>query len=297
MSKKILVIGGTRFFGKRLVEHWAAQENVEVTVVSRGNIAFPFDSGVTHIILDRTNEASLRQAAELERWDVVYDHACYSAEAALAAVKVFEGRVERYILTSSLSVYEAGTQGDDGFHEEDFDPSTYPVQMVGDEVVSYQEGKKQAEAMLIQKATFPVVTVRFPIVLGMDDYTRRLHFHIEHVQQGLPIGLPNPKADIGFIQSSEATRFLAWLADAEINGPINAASSGTISLNELIGKIEVAVGKKSIIQSEAENEHSSPFGITSSWYMNTNKAAQAGFAFDSLEEWLPRLVQQISSID
>ncbi|MFS0859372.1 NAD-dependent epimerase/dehydratase family protein [Paenibacillus taichungensis] len=297
MSMKILVLGGTRFFGKRLVEHWAAQENVEVTVASRGNIAFPFDSRVTHIMLDRTNEGSLRHAAELEHWDVVYDHVCYSAEAALAAANVFEGRVKRYILTSSLSVYEAGTQRDEGFREEDFDPSTYPVRIAGDEVVSYQEGKRQAEAVLIQKATFPVATVRFPIVLGTDDYTRRLHFHIEHVQQGLPIGLPNPEADIGFIQSSEAARFLAWLGDAEINGPINAASSGTISLNELIGKIEVAVGKTSIIQSEAEKEHSSSFGITSSWYMNTKRAAKAGFAFDSLEEWLPHLVQQISSTE
>ncbi|WP_440115611.1 NAD-dependent dehydratase [Paenibacillus sp. QZ-Y1] len=265
--------------------------------MSRGNIAFPFDSRLTHIILDRANEASLRQAAELEYWDVVYDHACYSAEAALAAVNIFEGRVKRYILTSSLSVYEAGTQGDDGFHEEDFDPSAYPVRIAGDEVVSYQEGKRQAEAVLIQKATFPVVTVRSPIVLGMDDYTRRLHFHIEHVQQELPIGLPNPGADIGFIHSSEAARFLAWLGDAEINGPVNAASRGTISLNELIGHIEAAVGKRAIIQPQAEQQHSSPFGITSSWDMNTGKAAKAGFTFDSLEEWLPRLVQQISSID
>jgi nucleoside-diphosphate-sugar epimerase len=294
MSKKILVLGGTRFFGKRLVGHWAAQESVEVTVASRRNITSSFGSEVSHIILDRENEASLRHVAELEQWDVVYDQICYSAEAALAATNVFEGRVKRYILASSLSVYDAGTQGDEGFHEEDYDPYTYPIRYAGDEEVSYQEGKRQAEAVLIQKATFPVATVRFPIVLGMDDYTRRLHFHIEHVQQGLPIGLPNPEANIGFIHSSEAARFLAWLGNAEINGPVNAASSGTISINELIGKIEDVVGKRGIIRPEAEKEHSSPFGITSSWYMNTGKAAEAGFAFDSLEEWFPRLVQQIS---
>ncbi|EKN66902.1 hypothetical protein BABA_13477 [Neobacillus bataviensis LMG 21833] len=34
---------------------------------------------------------------------------------------------------------------------------------------TYAEGKRQAEAVLFQQATFPVVAVRFPIVMGVDD--------------------------------------------------------------------------------------------------------------------------------
>ncbi|WP_211745675.1 NAD-dependent epimerase/dehydratase family protein [Paenibacillus sp. Marseille-Q4541] len=293
MSDKVLVFGGTRFFGKSLVEFLLDQSDVEITVASRGNNPFPFGPEVKHLILDREDDNALALAAKLENWDVVYDNICYSAEDAQKAVQHFEG-VKRYIFTSSLSVYEAGEQGEGGFKEKDFDPYTYPVEYKGKDQVSYQEGKRQAEAVFMQKASFPVVCVRFPIVLGPHDYTKRLHFHVEHVQQELPIGIPNVKADLGFIHSSEAARFLGWLKDSDITGPVNAASNGTVQLERLIHLIEQATGKKARIQSDTEKEHASPFGISAPWYMNTKLAQKAGFEFDSLEEWLPRLIQEIS---
>jgi len=46
----------------------------------------------------------------------------------------------------------------------------------------YNEVKRQAEAALEQcYAHIPSVAVRFPFVVGEDDYTRRLHFYAEHV--------------------------------------------------------------------------------------------------------------------
>lgn len=73
-------------------------------------------------------------------------------------------------------------------------------------------GDRVQRAVFMQQATFPVAAVRFPIVLGTDDYTKRLHFHIEHIREGREIGVPNSAAHISFIRSDEAADFLLWLS-------------------------------------------------------------------------------------
>lgn len=181
-----------------------------------------------------------------------------------------------------------------GFKETDFDPYTYPLQYGSAEDFSYGEGKRLAEAVFFQEADFPVVAMRIPIVLGIDDYTRRLHFHIEHVQKGKPIGMPNPDAEIGFINSTEAARFLAWLGHSSITGPVNAASKGAITLSAMIHLIETVTGMQSQILTETVKEDMSPFGIEQSWTMETTKAEQAGYTFEPLMEWFPGLVREVA---
>ena len=46
--KKILVLGGTRFFGRKLVELLLEQKH-EVTIVTRGMSENPFGEAVEHI--------------------------------------------------------------------------------------------------------------------------------------------------------------------------------------------------------------------------------------------------------
>lgn len=175
-----------------------------------------------------------------------------------------------------------------------FDPLAYPVRKGGKDDFTYQEAKRQAEAVFMQQATFPVVAVRFPIVLGTDDYTKRLHFHIEHVRDGTEIGVPNSAAQISFIRSDEAADFLLWLGHTHLTGPVNACSDGTVRIREIISIIEQATGKQAVMKEKTADEHMSPFGITQSWYMDTSKAQSEGYSFLSLNEWLPELITSLN---
>lgn len=293
MKKKVLVLGGTRFFGKRLVELLLRSQDHEVTLLTRGRTADAFGDRVTRLTADRTDEAAFEQAVGDTHWDIVYDNICYSPDEAAAAVRILAGRVKRYILTSSLSVYDPQP---DALTEADFDPVHYPVKLGGNTEISYQEGKRQAEAVLLQTADFPVAAVRFPIVLGTDDYTRRLHFHIEHVLAGQPVGIPNPQAEISFIRSDEAADFLHWLGHdgSAITGPVNACSDGTLTIGGVMSIIEQITGRPAVIQQETAEADQSSFGIEESWCMDTAKARSAGFSFLSLSEWFPELVSLLT---
>ncbi|MEK4104325.1 NAD-dependent epimerase/dehydratase family protein [Paenibacillus odorifer] len=289
--RRILILGGTRFFGKRLVERLLEDSKNEVTILTRGETSDPFGDLVHRIQVDRSQPEAFAQALGDTSWDVVYDNICFSPDEADQARRIFDGKTTRYILTSSLSVYDFSEQA---LTEEVFDPETHPIRYGGRNDFTYQEGKRLAEAVLIQQANFPVAAVRFPIVLGTDDYTRRLHFHIEHVRNELPIGIPNPDANICFIRSDEAADFLYWLGNSTVTGPLNACSDGTVSIKELISLIEKETRKQAVIQSETADAHNSPFGITQSWFMDTAKAQSEGYKFLTLSDWLPELVSTLN---
>ncbi|MFS0552944.1 NAD-dependent epimerase/dehydratase family protein [Brevibacillus sp. 179-C9.3 HS] len=287
--KKVLVLGGTRFFGKRLV-NLLVESGADVTVATRGLADVDLPASVKRLTLDRDDIGSLAVAGE-EQWDVVYDNICYSSQNAMDACKVFRGKVGKYVLTSTLSVYD---YAEESLKEEAFDPYAYQIQAQTREEVTYQEGKRQAEAVFFQEQVFPVVAVRFPIVLAEDDYTRRLYFHIEHVQEERPIGISNPAAQLCFVHAQEAAQFLEWVATASITGPVNACSDGTVSLAELMETIAQTVGKPVRIEQTADAADESPFGFVASFYMDNSKAKAAGFPFWSLEEWMPALIKTVN---
>lgn len=288
---RILVLGGTKYFGRHLVQQ-LLEAREDVTIATRGQQTDPFGDRVRRIKMDRENFESLQIAAADADWDVVYDNICYSPNAAADACKAFAGRTKRYIFVSSQAVYDPSEQA----HPEDnFNPYEYPLQMGSRHDFPYGELKRLAEAVYYQQASFPVVAVRFPIVMGTDDYTQRLVFHIDRIRDGLPIGLPNVNASMSAITSEEAGSFLFWLRNQTLTGPINACSLGVISIANILAEIERAVGKQAIIESEITEANASPYGFERNWMMDQSKAAEAGFHFSNLSEWYPALVKELTS--
>ena len=289
---KILVLGGTRFFGKKLVQ-LLVEEGHDVTIATRGNVQHTFGTQVKQVKVDRKDTNSLKLAVGEENWDVIYDNICFSPNEALAACEIFDGKTKKYILTSTLSTLDQQLGAD--LIEDDFNPYEYEIRYGDVEDFSYGEGKRLAEAVFFQKASFPVVAVRFPIVLGEDDYTKRLHFHIERVANEKVIGFANMNARMSYILSDDAAGFLRFAGISNIEGPYNATSSGSYSMQELIKLIEDATGKKAKITLVGDDESRSPFGVPKDWFMSPQKAFVAGYEFLHLTEWLPNLIQKLAS--
>ena len=69
---KILVLGGTRFFGKHLVKKLL--DNHSVTIATRGITPDYFGESVSRITLDRTDPHSLQAALHGLEYGVVDDN-------------------------------------------------------------------------------------------------------------------------------------------------------------------------------------------------------------------------------
>ncbi len=287
---KILVMGGTRFFGKRLVELLLEKEH-EVTVATRGNTDAGFGEAVNYLTLDRFDKASLSQIGE-HTWDVVYDQICFAPTDAAEALELLAGKVGRYIFTSTMAVYDQNYHA--GMAETEFDPYTYPIEMGRREAFSYGEGKRLAEAVFHQQTDIPVVSVRFPIVFGPDDYTQRLHDPIRAIKAGETIQLQAEPHEFCLVSAAEAADFLAWLAYATIEGPYNACSNGVVGTHALVQIIEEATGRKAHIDHENPQHTFQVLNFPRDISMQTDKAAEAGFTFANLMSWLRPLVNEIA---
>ncbi|WP_411747571.1 NAD-dependent epimerase/dehydratase family protein [Psychrobacillus psychrotolerans] len=287
---KALVLGGTRFFGVQLVES-LLQQGVEVTVASRGNVEDPFGDKVSRIKVDRLNVGDMQKNFVHTDWDIVFDQICYSSQEAIDTIDVFAGKTKKYVFTSSKSVYELGG-GEQGFIEEDFNPFEYNLNIGPKEDFSYGEGKRQAEAAFFRRAPFPVVAVRFPIVIGINDYTDRLNYYIKKVRDQADIHLVNLEAAMDFISEEEAGDFLAWVGQSDFEGPINATSNGNVKIGELLAYIEEKVGKTAIVVADTKEESDSPYNISKTWLISNEKAERQGYEFRELKEYLPSLIEE-----
>ena len=256
---KILVLGGTKYAGVHLVNKLLSGGH-DVTIATRGKTPDNFGGAVKRKIIERENPDSLRSSLNGEFYDCVIDNLAYSSN----EVRFLLDAVctDKYILTSTASVY-----GDFRLNmkEPETDTTSTALKWCGRDDYAYDEVKRQAESALFQAYShIPAAAVRFTLIFGKDDYTNRLGFYVENIVNEQPMNIDNLDARLAFINSSEAGHFLAWCAEGDIWGPVNASSAGGISLAEIIAYTEKRTNKKALLCSSKDAALSMGFRI-SAW--------------------------------
>jgi len=285
---KILVIGGNRFFGKKLVGNLISTGH-EVTLLNRQNSDDGFGSQIHRIKCDRKDSEALANAIGNSKWDIIYDQVCFEATDAAAACRIFRGKTPKYVFTSTVSVYDYGGN----LKEEDFDPFTFHYSTEADSKEQYAEAKRQCESEFFSQNDFKVVAVRLPIVVGPDDYTKRLKWHVDRIKNCEAIYFPNINAQLSLIHSTDAGLILSQLANKEFVGPINVCSAEPIQLSALVEIIENVVGKKAIISDVADSLNHSTFGFPKDWFMNTKRLHSLNLEAREIHSWISELVMQL----
>ncbi|WP_371599519.1 NAD-dependent epimerase/dehydratase family protein [Streptomyces sp. NBC_00564] len=294
--REVCVIGGNRYFGKRVIARLIAAGD-RVTVINRGSSPPP--PGAIHLVADRNDEKSLESALGSRAFDVVIDQVCYTPRQAEIARRVFAGRTRRYVMTSTVEVYEYEDSAA-LVSEEAVDPRTVAVDLElpweEPEFLDnhYGEGKRQAEAVLAAAGPgFPYVAVRVAHVLGGDDdFTGRLDHYTDRIRTGEPIAVPAANHPATYIHVEEIADFLTWTAGAEFTGPVNAASHGVLTTEELCAAVAVHLPEGRTVFRSVEVGDVSPFSFARSYGMDNSRATKLGFTFGEALEWLPRAVAE-----
>ncbi|MFD3759989.1 NAD-dependent epimerase/dehydratase family protein [Streptomyces sp. NPDC058622] len=308
--RNILVVGGSRYFGKTLVTLLREEGNT-VTVLNRGSAAPPF--GVGRLVADRDDEGALRAALGARTFDVVVDQVCYTPLQAAVARRVFAGRTGRYVMTSTMEVYDPATlsgPADPGRRvpvtEEDADPgrapspAAYPwwdpweVERRIGPVRAYAEGKRQAEAVFLREPAFPSVPVRVAHVLGGGpaDFTGRLAHYVGRIGSGSPVAVHEAPYATSFIHHLEIAEFLRWAAEGEFTGPVNAASHGALDVTTLCEAVAERLGRPPRYRVVAAGAEASPFSFDRAYAMDNGRAAALGFRFGRTSDWLPAAITE-----
>ncbi|MFD9480368.1 NAD-dependent epimerase/dehydratase family protein [Streptomyces nojiriensis] len=312
--KRILVVGGSRYFGKTLVTR-AREAGDEVTVLNRGSGAPP--RGVERLIADRDDEEALRAALGSRDFDVVVDQVCYTPLQAAVARRVFAGRTGRYVMTSTMEVYDPatlptgllgtapGTAPAPGsvpglVTEASLDPVRLPLAGAAGRAPGpwpayvYAEGKRQAEAVLLRDPAFPYVSVRAAHVLGGGpaEFTGRLAHYVGRIGAGTPVDVHKAPYATSFIHHHEMAEFLYWTAEQTFTGPVNAASHGAPDVIALCEAVAAQVGRDPRYRVVGEGAAASPFSFDRAYAMDNGRASALGFGFGHVADWLPGAIAE-----
>ncbi len=281
---KVLMLGGTRFFGKHMVDEFLKQGD-EVTIATRGLAQDTYGDLVDRITLDRNISENTKSALSGKKFDIVCDNFCYSSNAlkdVLESVKC-----NRYVLTSTISVYPENAGLDT--KEDSFNPYENKLVWCNYGDFKYGELKRQSETALFQEFNYiKAAAVRLPYVIGVDDYTKRLYYYVDCIVNAVPLNIDNINSDIPFIRSDDAGKFLVFIAKNDFAGPINAGSDSA-KLRDIITYIENKTSQKAIFDCTA-NE--APFNKVKPFSINTEKAKKLDYDFLTVKSCVFELLDE-----
>jgi len=182
---RVLVIGGTLFIGRSLVEQLLTRGD-EVVIMHRGATT-PFGDRVHALRCDRNDVAAVQQALAAQRFDVVYDNVYdwergTSADQVVAAARAAGRGLRRYVFTSSVAAYPVG-----GPHDED-DALT-----ASDDPNDYARNKAESERALFalhRETGVGVSTLRPAFLYGPNNPFDREAFFWDRIRADRPIIIP-----------------------------------------------------------------------------------------------------------
>ncbi|HEF1900791.1 SDR family oxidoreductase [Bacillus thuringiensis] len=190
---KILILGGTRFLGRAVVEE-ALNRGHEVTLFNRGTNK-EFFPEVEQLIGDRNGDVS---SLENRKWDAVVDTCGFSPHHIRNVGEVLQNNIKHYIFISSLSVYKDWIPHD---IKEDYilqpEPTEEQIKAVENGEISPYEHYGALKVLCEKEAEkyWPgrVLHVRAGLLSGMFDYTDRLPYWIGRVAKGGKVLVPGRK--------------------------------------------------------------------------------------------------------
>ena len=236
---KLLVLGGTSFVGRAIVEDAVASGH-EVTLFSRGKTGTDLFPDLERRVGDRDSGdyASLADG----RWDAVVDVSGYIPRHVAQAAEAIGDRGGRYLFISTGSVYDR-TQAGDGITE---DSARLPAERSTEEIdgETYGPLKVACEDDVLARYGDAATIVRPGIVAGPHDPTDRFTYWARRAARGGQVALPGrPDQPVQVVDSRDLGRLVVALLEADQPGVYNAVGpADAVTLEELISVCAHAAG-------------------------------------------------------
>ncbi|GLY13766.1 reductase [Kineosporia sp. NBRC 101677] len=236
---RILVLGGTEFVGRALVDA-AVQRGHEVTTLNRGRNA-DVDAKVVSLRGDRTTPEGL-QALQGRTWDVVLDTWSWDSYAVNDSARALRDQVGRYVFVSTRSVYRypspAGADESapllDGDPEAGRDGTPVP----------YGEAKRGAEIAVEQAFGDRHLHVRAGLILGPHEDIGRLPWWLGRLARGGDVLAPGPEnLPLQYVDARDLAEWTIDAAEQGLSGPYDMVSrSGHTTMGEFLRTCATVTG-------------------------------------------------------
>ncbi|MCW2571897.1 MAG: NAD-dependent epimerase/dehydratase family protein [Frankiales bacterium] len=236
---KLLVLGGTSFVGRAIVEDALASGHTP-TLFSRGKTGTDLFPGVERRTGDRDDGDYAFLA--VGSWDAVIDVTGYVPRHVAQAADELGDRIGRYLFISTGSVYDR-TRAGDGMTE---DAPRLPPERGTEEITGETYGplKVACEDDVMSRFGDRGTIVRPGIVAGPYDPTDRFTYWVRRASRGGHTALPGrPDQPVQVVDSRDLARLVVALVEQDRSGIYNGVGPAEpVTLETLIHTCAHAAG-------------------------------------------------------
>ena len=299
---KILILGGTKFLGRYLVDAAIAAGH-EVTLFNRGKTNPTLFPDVEMILGDREQDVDRLAGRE---WDAVIDVAGYLPRIVRLSAEALKDSVKKYVFISSISVYSEFSKV--GINEED------PVGKLEDETIEEITGETYGPLKVLCEKTVQEIygdqalIVRPGLIVGPYDPTDRFTYWPMRVKRGGDMITPDkPQTPIQIIDVRDLSEFIIKLIEEGASGIYNATGPDyELTIGEFLDVCRMVSGSVATFHwasVEFLKEHEvAPWSDMPVWIPDTeedagfsrvdvSKATNAGLKFRPLEDTVRDTIQ------
>ena len=299
---KILILGGTKFLGRHLVDAALAAGH-EVTIFNRGKTNPTLFPDIETITGDREQDIEKLSGRE---WDAVIDVAGYLPRIVRLSAERLKDRVKKYVFISSISVYANFQKV--GITESD------PVGQLEDQSTEEITGETYGPLKaLCEKAVQEIygdraLIVRPGLIVGPYDPTDRFTYWPMRVKRGDDMITPDkPQTPIQIVDVRDLAEFIIKLIEDNASGVYNATGPDQeLFMGEFLDLCKLVSGGIATFHwasAEFLKEHNvQPWSDMPVWIPDTeedagfsrvdiSRALEAGLKFRPLEETIRDTIQ------
>ena len=236
---KILIIGGTIFLGRALVDA-ALHRGHRVTLFNRGISKPDAYSDIESIRGDRETDLDrLRGGA----WDAVIDTCGYRPRPVRLSTAALRQVVDHYTFISTLSVYPVA-----GEANRDETASLLPLADDAiDEVTgeSYGPLKVGCEAAVLEAFPRSALVIRAGLIVGPHDQTNRFTYWVTRAARGGDAIAPPAPQPLQFIDARDLADFVLARIEARTAGVYNVTGpAARMTFGEFLPLVQTALGRQ-----------------------------------------------------
>lgn len=243
---KVLILGGTRFIGRRLVEHLMKDRRFEITLFHRGisgDALFP----ELPVIRGDRRTSDIQQIRGTD-WDFIVDLSSYYPDSLARLLQYVPAGLKKYIYVSTISVYDQAIDPTPLKEENAALLSCTESERTDESPATYGKRKAACEAEL-RVSGIPHCSLRPAVVYGPYDYTDRLYYWLYQVYHRVLLPLPEGGCrPIALTWVGDIARTVeSALTDGGITGPVNLVSHEEVRIRDIVTETAAQLNRNPIL--------------------------------------------------
>lgn len=295
----MLIIGGSYFAGRVLVEEMFRTGDYDLYVLNRGSRPLNLE-GVTELLADRHDPGALRRALPSGKWAGVVDFSGYNRLAVEGIIDALgPGAAVHYIFISTVSVYRDSLLLP---FTETAPLLTGPRPQPGKNP-NYGFDKCQAEEAVKERcraAGMAWTILRPAMIYGRYNYAPRESWFFDLLRQGEPVVIPEKGMSLfQFVLVDDLARVIRCCLRDEFsrNTIFNVAAPDLISYDRYVAVLEEITGRPVPVQPMAVEEINArriplPFPLDRHVIISTERLVRSlGFEYTDFNEGMRRTWQ------